>query len=49
MGVPEINSEAIKLLLKYEFKSTEPALRMYLGERKDYEEHIYGILSPEKG
>ena len=48
-GVPEVNSEAIRMVLKYGFKSTEPSLRMYLGERKDYEKHIYGILSPEKG
>ncbi|MCK4328456.1 GNAT family N-acetyltransferase [candidate division WOR-3 bacterium] len=49
IGVPEVNSEAIRMLLRYRFKSTEPSLRMYLGERKDYEKHIYGILSPEKG
>jgi len=37
------------MLLKYGFKSTEPSLRMYLGERKAYEKHLYGIISPEKG
>ena len=49
IGVPEVNGDSIRMVLIYGFKSTEPSIRMYLGERKDYEKHIYGILSPEKG
>jgi GNAT superfamily N-acetyltransferase len=49
IGVPEINSFMIDILLDNGFVYNEPSVRMYMGERMDYERHIYGILSPEKG
>lgn len=49
VGVPDSKRSMITLLLNLGFKYHTPSLRMYLGDRKDYESHIYGILSPEKG
>ncbi len=49
IGVPEINRRAVQMVLCRGFTYNQPSLRMYWGERKDYEEHIYAILSPEKG
>ena len=49
MGIPAVNNSAVDLVQKYGFKNREPSLRMFLGERKDYEKNVYGILSPEKG
>lgn len=36
-------------LLRYGFQYSEPSLRMYFGPRRDYEQHCFGIISPEKG
>ncbi len=49
VGVPAINRDAVKLFLRKGFIFKEPALRMYYGERKSYENFLYGIVSPEKG
>jgi GNAT superfamily N-acetyltransferase len=49
MGVPATNGVAVDLLTESGFQYRPPALRMYLGERLEYEKHIYGIFSPEKG
>jgi GNAT superfamily N-acetyltransferase len=37
------------VLLRYHFEFRPPSLRMYLGKRLDYEKHIYGISSADKG
>lgn len=49
VGVPAINREAVNLFLRKGFIYKEPVLRMYYGERKQYENFLYGIVSPEKG
>jgi GNAT superfamily N-acetyltransferase len=49
VGVPQINREAVDLLLGNGFVHAWPCLRMYLGKRIDYHRHIYGIIAPEKG
>lgn len=49
LGIPAVNPSAADLVQKYGFLNQEPSLRMFLGERMDYENNIYGILSPEKG
>ncbi|UCD95077.1 MAG: GNAT family N-acetyltransferase [Candidatus Zixiibacteriota bacterium] len=49
IGIPATNSEGVDLIISSGFHYREPALRMYLGERLEYEKHIYGIFSPEKG
>jgi GNAT superfamily N-acetyltransferase len=50
VGVPEINRRAVEMVLGRGFVySSQPSLRMFWGERIDYEKNIYGILSPEKG
>jgi GNAT superfamily N-acetyltransferase len=38
-----------EVLLRYHFEFRPPSLRMYLGKRLDYEKHIYGISSADKG
>jgi ribosomal protein S18 acetylase RimI-like enzyme len=49
VGVPQINHAAVALYRKYDFLYSEPSLRMYLGVRREYEENIFAIMSPEKG
>ncbi len=55
LGVPECtfktkaNLNIQSVLLDYGFVYRPPSLRMYLGERRDYEHFIAGIFSPEKG
>lgn len=49
IGVPGIRPRAVEVMLDNGFYYTQPSLRMYRGERIDYESHIYGILGPEKG
>jgi GNAT superfamily N-acetyltransferase len=55
VGVPQrspstvANQRMIEELLYHGFVSRPPSLRMYLGERQDYEKWIAAILSPEKG
>lgn len=49
IGVPEIQHGAVEPLLDRGFIYRQPSLRMYRGERADYEENVYGIASPEKG
>ncbi len=48
-GVPETNRNAVEALLSCGFEYIQPSLRMYLGEKIEYEKHVYGILSAEKG
>ena len=49
MGVPETNCDVVQMLLRNGFNYIEPSLRMYLGERKNYEKNLFGIIAPEKG
>jgi GNAT superfamily N-acetyltransferase len=49
IGIPEDKRSLARLLTDLGFQYNVPSLRMYWGDRKDYETHIYGILSPEKG
>jgi len=49
VGVPGIRPTAVAVMLDNGFYYTQPSLRMFRGERTDYESHIYGILGPEKG
>lgn len=49
IGVPETNRDAVLMLLENGFQYAEPSLRMYLGERRDYEGGVHGIIAPEKG
>lgn len=49
IGVPAVNTDAVELVVNNGFQYQPPSLRMYLGDRLDYEKNIYGIFSPEKG
>jgi hypothetical protein len=49
IGVPEAQRSMVTHLVDLGFRYLAPSLRMYRGEKKHYESHIYGILSPEKG
>ncbi len=49
IGVPEINRDAVHMLLGQGFHYVEPSLRMYLGEAMNCERNVYGIIAPEKG
>ena len=49
IGVPELNRRFVDLLLAEGFVYSQPSLRMYFGLRRDYERHVYAIVSPEKG
>ncbi len=49
VGVPELNQPFVDLLLAEGFVYSQPSLRMYFGLRRNYERHVYAIVSPEKG
>jgi len=49
IGVPEISRDAVTVLLDHGFCYAQPSLRMYLGDRLDYETNVWAICSPEKG
>lgn len=49
IGVPAVNQEAVELAVKNGFLYGQPSLRMYRGAYREYEKHIYGIFSAEKG
>ncbi len=48
-GVPEINRDAVDIMLNNGFNYEQPSLRMYLGEKIDYEKNIYTIISGDVG
>ena len=48
-GVPEINRDAVAIMLNNNFYYEQPSLRMYHGKRIDYEKNIYTILSGDVG
>lgn len=49
VGVPETNRDAVRMLMNKGFNYVEPSLRMHLGEGRDYERNVYGIIAAEKG
>jgi ribosomal protein S18 acetylase RimI-like enzyme len=49
VGVVDANQEAVEMIREAGFKHQTPSLRMFLGDRIDYERSVYGIISPEKG
>jgi len=49
IGVPENNPQAVEILLNYGFYYEVPSLRMYYGERIDYENKICGIIAGDVG
>ncbi|MCP4706583.1 MAG: GNAT family N-acetyltransferase [candidate division Zixibacteria bacterium] len=48
-GVPEINLSAVDIMLRNGFCYEQPSLRMYLGDKIDYENNIYTIISGDVG
>lgn len=48
IGVPEMQQEIIGFLHEQKFEDLAHSLRMFLGERRDYETHTYAIISAEK-
>ncbi len=48
-GVPAVNADMIRMMLKRGFLYTQPSLRMYLGKYREYGAHAYTILTPDKG
>ena len=49
IGVPELQEEIVEFLRESGFEQSDPSLRMYLGERRDYESYAFAIISAEKG
>ena len=49
IGIPGVRRGAVDILIDNGFYYTQPSLRMYRGERIEYESCVYGILGPEKG
>ncbi|KPJ66664.1 hypothetical protein AMJ44_08065 [candidate division WOR-1 bacterium DG_54_3] len=49
IGVPEINTAAVEMMLQKGFGCSSPSMRMYRGSRIDYERHVYGIISADVG
>lgn len=49
VGLTTTATGITETLLRYGFRFSLPSLRMYFGPRRDYEEHCFGITSPEKG
>nr|MBN2277016.1 GNAT family N-acetyltransferase [candidate division Zixibacteria bacterium] len=49
IGIPDIMHKIPEFLAGQGFVYNAPSLRMYLGERRDYENHVFGIFGPEKG
>jgi len=48
IGVPQSN-DAGSLIMSRGFVHTPPSLRMYRGQKRLYEQHVFAIVSPEKG
>lgn len=48
-GVPETQTAASRMMLDRGFLYHPPSLRMYHGQQRRFEEHIYAIVSAEKG
>ncbi len=48
-GVPEINRPAVDIMLKNGFCYGVPSLRMYMGDKLNYEKNIYAIIAGDVG
>jgi len=49
LGILETNRGFIDIIRELDFIHTVPALRMYLGEYRAYEDNVYAIIAAEKG
>jgi GNAT superfamily N-acetyltransferase len=49
IGVPSVNVAALEVVLQHGFCHRPPSLRMYRGQRVDYESKVYGIVSADVG
>ncbi len=49
IGIPSTNEAALRIALEHGFRVFPPSLRMYLGERVDYERSVYAIVSADAG
>lgn len=49
VGIPEVNTDGVKVLLQNGFTYCAPSMRMYRGSRINYEKHVYGIASADVG
>jgi GNAT superfamily N-acetyltransferase len=49
IGVPGVNTSALGVVLQRGFVHRPPSLRMYRGERVDYEDSVHGIISADVG
>ncbi len=49
VGVPETRSAPAQIFLDRGFRFYPPSLRMYRGQERRYETHVYAIVSAEKG
>ncbi len=49
IGIPEIRRAAVRMARARGFLYRPPSLRMFRGDRLDYESSIYAIISAEKG
>lgn len=49
IGVPESRRAFVQSLLEQGFAYRQPSLRMFFGEHLQFEDNVYGIISPEKG
>jgi ribosomal protein S18 acetylase RimI-like enzyme len=49
IGVPQPNLDSVRILLDHGFIFTQPSVRMYLGDKREYQASVYSIISAEKG
>jgi len=49
IGIPETQRTAVRMVCERGFLYRPPSLRMYLGDKLDYEPSVYAIISAEKG
>jgi GNAT superfamily N-acetyltransferase len=49
VGIPEMQRSAILVACRRGFLYRPPSLRMYLGDKIDYESSVYAIVSADKG
>ncbi|MDH4211006.1 MAG: GNAT family N-acetyltransferase [candidate division WOR-3 bacterium] len=49
VGIPCINTAALKMVVQHGFLHRPPSLRMYRGSRVEYERNVYAIVSADAG
>jgi len=49
IGIPCINSSMQQILVQRGFQHRPPSLRMYRGQRMEYEQNVYAIISADAG